>query len=340
MGTKTLKQYTVNETIFDEIVKIMKSRIKYTNDLKQYYKGYPEKKTIYYSKGNDGEFLIMQEYLLNYFCKYKIENCSDYKQVIVRKIENQTEVIKGDITGLYAWNFITRLLLKSYKKDELKAIMGSYDVKYDPKKIQFHYFYPCLDNTYIVKHENCVKYDINGAHADALREMFPKAAKDIEEMYLKRKENPNYKAFLNYFVGFMKRKGYVGAYNWIVQRTTGKLMAMMKTIGGQLLYANTDGFMVKNPTKIVESSKELGQFKLEYQGTSYFYGDKNYSCYQINKDGKIDITGNVRMCVRNKIDLEHGKVVHYNLERVQLCEGITSVEVCNVNEEILNENCY
>ena len=79
-------------------------------------------------------------------------------------------------------------------------------------------------------------------------------------------------------------------------------------IGGMRLYVNTDGFIVKDPVKLIKHSTELGQFKLEHSGDVYIYVDKNYCIIQAGQELK----GNCMCMVRDKFDLPNGKVVHYN----------------------------
>ena len=114
MGKITLKQYTVNEIVFNKILKDFSDYVRYTDNLKQYYTGYSDKWIIYYSKGSDGEYLIVLEYILFDYCGRDLEGTTSWKQVIVRKVDNQIEGIKQDVTGLYSWNFINKILRRIY----------------------------------------------------------------------------------------------------------------------------------------------------------------------------------------------------------------------------------
>lgn len=120
------------------------------------------------------------------------------------------------------------------------------------KKIQLHYNYSDMDGL-ITKHNNCFKYDINSAYGYYLKQIFPKATEDIDKLYRLRKEHPEYKSYFNYFIGMLnspsKKKKYGETYNWIVQQTRQKLEEAIRYTGGVLIYANTDGYVVRNPNK-------------------------------------------------------------------------------------------
>ena len=161
----------------------------------------------------------------------------------------------------------------------------------------------------IIKYEDCYKWDINGAHNAALCEIFPKAAGAIGMMYQERKKNPANKKYINYYCGMLARKNHRKTYNWIVQRTTQILLNGINEAGGILLYANTDGFLVQHPEKIIPHSTKLDEFKLEYQGAVWFYYDKNYQCFQTETG---EVKGTILQSVRDKIDLPNGQVVHYD----------------------------
>lgn len=312
---KELKRYDISTDIFNSILNDYPDRIELTDNIKQYFNGYKNKCTIYY----DGkEYLICREFLVDI-------KGSTWKQVICRKCDNfKSDTIQQSITGLRAWNYYMELLEKYYSKDEISQCLKEHEAEYDENLIQQHYV--LINNRYeVTEFENCYKYDINGAHNDALREIFPKAADAINNMYLKRKENPLYKNYNNYFVGMLKKRGYPKTYNWIVQRTTKMLVEAEKYVGGWLIYSNTDGFMVSNPERLLDHQENvLGKFKLEYQGTAYTYQDKNYTIVQTN-----ELKGNALCEVRDNIDLSKGIIVSY--DRVKVMEGYYKAE--NIKRE-------
>lgn len=301
-----LIKYDISEELFDNILLTMKSYIKNVNDIEDYCTGYNNKNNIYY----DGKSMILKECLLFYFAKIE-DPVTDWKQCIVRKTPNQKKPLIKSIDGSRAYLYIMTKLKNYYTAEEIDACLKSHESEYDFEKIQYHYtFIGEMLNIY--KHDNCVKYDINGAHQDALIEIFPKAKPFLMKLYNERKINPVNKQYVNYFVGMLCRKGYRKTYNWIVQRTSKMLLDAINYVDGSLVYANTDGFIVQNPKRKLEASTELGKFKLEYEGTAYTYAGENYWCYQIEKDGVKDITGNVLYSVRDKIDLKKNTVVKYD----------------------------
>ena len=324
MGNLTLKQVRISSTDFVAILNAFPAYVKTVSEegFKNLYMGCRNKKLIYYD-GN--EYLICPESYIDFVAPFPASRT--WAQVIVRRDESLNPgVVEQDITGTYAWNYMNKLLSQYYSERELEMIRKSYTNPYDYDLAQYHY--TGFDVGYNV-YENCVKYDINGAHNAALAEIFPRAADEIIGMYEKRKSHPNYKNFINYFVGMHKRKGYEGLYNYIVQRTTNLLFKKIERVGGYLLYANTDGFIVQNPNILDEGSKNLGEFKIEYAGTVYSYVDKNYTIF----DCGGDLTGTALDSVRNLIDLPNRKVVHYN--RVKNEYGIYMPT--DITEEILNE---
>lgn len=304
-GRVVLKQVKISSDLFSKILSTWPKNVVTTDNIKQYYRGFKDKNAIAY----DGfDTIICTESHLD-FIHPLLDDINWWKQVIcVEDPSLPEETIDRDISGGYAWNHMMRMLKrKYYTEQEILEILHSYDhVKYDSHKKQYHnvnfsYGLDCYDN--------CVKYDINSAHASALMEMFPKAAGAIERMYKQRKEKPINKALLNYFVGYFKHKGYEGAYNWVVQRTTKKLLSAIEEVGGLLLYANTDGFMVCDPEKLLKASKKIGEFKEEYRGKITSYIDKNYWYYQqADGEGK----GNLPCSLRKFVDLNNGVVVHFN----------------------------
>ena len=332
MSQKLIRTYCVREDIFDKILYDYSSRIEYTDNIWQYAYGYSNKNTIYYNE----EYLICREYIVDYYC-HNIEDITSWKQCRLRKTTNTDKIIDNDITGTYAWNYIMKLLLKHYTENEIDSILHAHEAEYDEAKKQYHYNYN-IDVGALLKIPNCKKYDINGAHCDALLELFPKASTDILYLHKRRKKDPNIKKFFNYFVGELCRKGYRLTYNWIVQRTNALLMQAIELTDGELIYANTDGFIVFEAKHNINTSTNLGEFKAEYEGDVYVYRSKNYILYQCGDELK----GSCRQQVRDKIDLRIGKVAEYDQRRELLgydnqgkAKYITHVE--NVNYKIVEQ---
>lgn len=329
MNTKRLRRYDVCESVFDDILQNMQNRIRIVENITDYFLGYKDKHVVVY---DNHEYLIIREHLLAYFADFSDEDyqtVEDWRQVIVRKCV-QPQAYQKSIDGSRAYKVTKNIICKHYSESEFDERLHMFEAEKDPNNIQFHYQYPSKD--VVLSHSNCVKYDINGAHHDALMEIFPKAKEDLQDMFDRRKAEPILKAYINYFVGMLCRKGYRKTYNWIVQRTTKSLKNAINTVGGDLVYANTDGFMVSNPEHRLNPSKKLGEFKLEFEGTAYTYQDKNYWCYQAGDE----IKGNIRYQVRDEVDLSKGLVVHYDISREQLESGTIVNYVRNVTKENIN----
>jgi hypothetical protein len=305
---KLLQTYEVRADIFNKILYDLSIHTKYCSDLTAYSYGYSDKTTIYYNE----EYLICRECVLDYYCEY-LEQPTFWKQVKVRKVENVENKIQATITGNYAWNYMFKLLKKYYSDEEIDKILHAHECEKDEGFKQFHYNIGIEPGT-LLKIPNCFKYDINGAHCDSVVELFPKARKEFLKLYKQRKEKPIYKQLFNFFVGEMCRKGYRLTYNWIVQRTTKRLYEAMDLVEGELIYANTDGFIIQNPKKQLQHSTELFEFKEEYSGDVYVYKTKNYILYQLGDD-KV---GSCACEVRKDIDLSQGIVVEYDRKFLQL----------------------
>ena len=330
MGTIPLKTINTREDIFNNIINTMASRVVTVSDISNYFTGYQNKKRILYD-GNDT--LIIQEYLFAYFADIPMDkDVSDWKQIVVRKSKTES-AWEDSITGPRAYNYLMKLLSKHYSKTEIHNILSSYtDIKEETNQIHIN----IKTKGAIECYPNCYKYDINGAHQDALIEMFPRAKEDILDIYNKRHIKKVYKAYMNYSVGMFKKKGYEGAYWWIVHRTSKLLENAIKltcpddNLDCQIIYANTDGFIVSNPDKTLKHSTELGLFKEEAKGPVWVYthiGSKEETSYQVyqyfvpdkENPGQVvlETKGDIRIDVRDKINLSEGKTVSYKLKKIE-----------------------
>lgn len=314
-----LKCIEVSEALFDEILTKMASRVEYVENFNDFVHGYKNKKII----KTNGQSLIIQEYLFAHFANIPMDQeVSDWKQVKVRKSDalcGTTTTFEESIDGPRAYNYMMRLLHKHYTDDEIQERFSLFEADYDYNLKQFHYEYPSAHDI-VLAHDNCIKYDINGAHQWALIEIFPKAEEDIRDIYRLRKTNPKYKKYINFFVGMFCKKEHRRTYNWIIQKITKKLFKAYDYCQGDLVYANTDGIMLKNCKRRLTHSTELGEFKLEYEGTVYTHQDTNWWCYELDNpaDAKDKIKGSVRYQVRHLIDLKNGIVPKYTINREYL----------------------
>ena len=333
---KQLKHFTVSRQIFDAILEERSSRIHKVSNIYEYYYGYPDKNKILYD--GIGIIIIQQKSLVRHIPQFEFEAGDGYIQVILHLEELQETSIEPDITGLKAWNTVYKMLKEFYTDQEIKERLEAHQAEYDQNKAQFHFNYPNKIGQ-LIEHQNCYKYDINGAHCDALCCIFPKAKEKFIELHKQRKQKPEIKKWFNYFVGMLTVKGYRKTYNWIVQRTNSKLMELWDKLGGLVVYGNTDGIILKDPKTTIPHSSALGEFKLEYHGTVYTYAGKNYWIFQYENQGKLETTGSLPVSLRNKVDLPKGQVVSY--DRVLKCYGQVKIyEYQNVEvhyEQIGNE---
>ena len=307
-----IKCFDLRDDIFDQILSEHPNHIKIVDNIEPYMTGYHNKQDIYYD-GN--EYMICLEYIVNSYTN-SIKDCTEWKQCRCRKVSNTNKLVDTTIDGSRAWVLLMRTLDPYYTWDEIQERLHMFEAEYNDDYKQMHHYHNVKEG-YIVKIDNCIYYDINGAHNDALIEIFPKAKQALTNLYISRHDNPNYKAIVNYGVGMLCRKGFRKTYNWIVQRTTKTLYNALKAVEGTLLYVNTDGFVIRAKNDILGASKELGKFKIEYSGEVYIYQDKNYWLIQM---GNI-MKGSCLTSVRKDIDLSKGQVVHYIRRRIPLISG-------------------
>lgn len=331
--------YLIREDIFEKILYDFESDIITKKDnFEEFIYGYNDNKKKLVYDGRDT--LILPEYILNYYID-TFEFCTSWKQCQIRRAPNTDVKISRDIHGSEAEKYMNKILRDFYTEAEIDQCLKDHEAEYDPDYKQLHYTYPGTSGKLYV-YANTYRYDINKAHLDALCEIFPKASKRLSKLAVaktKEKKDLN-KKIANYYVGRLgkwqdKKKTIPGkyrkTYNWIVQRTTKILLNAIDKADGQLLYANTDGFIVSDPNNLLGDSKILGKFKEEYHGPTYIYTDKNYILYQTNKK-----VGSCLCEVRDQIDLSKHEVVHYNIE-----QGKQYRKAVNITKEKLNEeDCY
>lgn len=327
-----LRCYSIDSETFDEILEKYSSYCEIC-DLSNYLKGYKEKSIIRVDPSLNT--LIMREFLVPGLDK--IDDINFWRQCRLTRVNARKGLIEPsrEVSGSYAYNFIMKILRKYYTDAEIDFCLRSHQEEKGNMFNQVHYMiFSKLETNRVYRVDNCIEYDINSAHGDAIREIFPKAAREIEELYIHRKDNPINKKYMNYFVGELgnesKNNGkYRNTYWWIVHRTTKMLLEMMGQVGGVPIYVNTDGFIVANPDQIVEGSKELGKFKIEYSGPVYLAKSDNYFLMQYEDTMK----GNVPISVRDHIDLRTGKIITYDIEPKHV-DGIGYLRLINNLQEL------
>lgn len=331
----TIDSYEVREDIFDTIVDTFSNRLLVLTNKDEFSKHLafrcPRNHKVLPYDGE--EYLICPENLVDFYTN-GIEKPTSWKWCRIRRVKNMSNSIKKVMTGNRALHALLSLLEPWYNEDSVDKILSSYSNVKDDYLKQYKRF-PNFGIRVLKGFNNCYSYDINGAHCDALREMFPLAKEAITKLYRDRKKNPVNKDITNHAVGMLKRAGYEGAYNWIVQRTTKKLYEAIDYCGGMLLHANTDGFTVQGPERLLTPSTELGEFKLKYSGDAYIYQDKNYWLMQTD-----EMTGSCRVCVRPLINLREGRVVHYKAKKVIRTDNKGNQyeieEIQDITKEIVN----
>ena len=320
MARIQLRRYNVNTIVWDKIQEIYSSELIYDDNIYDKFYGYKDRHHIYF---ND-EYMIIQEFRLNYICKeiYNknlIDKPTTWKQIVIR-LDDTVQQPARQICGSNAYNRIMEELHKDYTDDEIKDILNSHVAEYDESLKQFHNSYSTPDKNVIYKFKEVYKYDIHKAHASVIMQLFPKSKHRILAILNKAekaKKLCNYdearlfKDYINLFVGMLCRKGYRLTYNYIVQTITKKLLTTYKISEGQLIYSNTDSFAVVNPTTVLKDSEEFCEFGLEYHGPAYVCRGDNYIIYKFGDD----IKGSCRKKVRDQFDFENGIIAHYTENR-------------------------
>lgn len=307
MSKKELKTFSLSDEAFDKILTTYATYVIIVKDINKYIYGNSSKASIFYNGSNK---MVLTQYSLN-IIGYEFNN--NWQQCICIRKAKQLENFRPALNGGIAWKRMIALLEKYYSPADLDTCLKSFTAEYNKNQNQLHFNYLPNNQAGIIHNfSNCFKYDINGAYAKALCDIFPKANKAIMKLYLERKQKPENKELINYFVGMMMRKGYETTYHWIVQNVRKQMEETVYFVRGRLLYANTDGFIVQAPENQLTTSTALGDFKLEYHGDTQIYAGDNYWILQAGDD----ITGSVLHSVRKYIDLRVGKTVSYSRKRI------------------------
>lgn len=163
-----------------------------------------------------------------------------------------------------------------------------------------------LEANKVYKYDNVHYYDVNKAYASRLAKAFPEIDKFIEREIAKGKADPHYKQYskdlFNYTVGCFRYKGknrfekifpnidpmlFNNFRNWIVKDIDTQVNIKMNKLDGDIIYLNTDGFIIQNPEVIEEGDVHLGGFKKEIIDNNelWFYRyedpDNYYNSYSI-----------------------------------------------------------
>lgn len=307
--------------------------------------------TVYYDELNQMavvNYLMLEGYNLIDHVDYYMQRC-----IVIRTenadIDEIYQVPYAKTCKKYIYNILYSAGYTDAEIDErYKACSISNHVKPIHSKLPYYY-----DMNKIHEIHNCVYYDINNAHLDALCEIFPKAKRKfirLRSRINKAKAEGDIntarrlKDYVNIFCGNLGH--YVndvcetrGTYEWIVNRTRNIVEKAISEVGGCVIYANTDGFIINDPTNKLVTSDKLGQFKSELKDDviyAFTYADptgmtSGYTLYQyVNSKGKVEQKGTLPCQLRKDTDLSTGQVVTYKKHMTDK----QTVYYDNINKEI------
>lgn len=328
-----LKRLRIDEKTYNSIFEKYPKYIEYVEDLKPYLlKGYKDKKII--KVDSITRTLIIQGYRINTREYSIIPPEHDWQQVVCVLDNSLDNVQEIEITP---WSTVVnkkiyKMLNKYYSLKEIDELFKSHSCDWSKP---LHQLLPMVyHDGKIHKFTNCVYYDINKAHTDALCEIFPKAKKDILRLD---------KQWVNIFVGDLVNHKHRDSYNWIVRRTRNKIEEIINTVNGCCIYINTDGAIIYRPKHLLPTSKEIGDIKSEsIDGVVYAYvcpKDKDttsYTLYQYThpEEGK-QMKGNSRLTLRENMDLSKGIVNKGKITKIDAREIIENfrTEIVEIYEE-------
>ena len=336
-----LKRFKVNSKIYNSIIEKSKAAFHFTEGYDIDVSGSSAR--IYYDNGfmslkettilnhitdhPEKDCLIIEAAMYTYYTGEKIIGLNYWQQFILMDGGNDMEDIIVTPWPRQANMYVHKILKKEYADEEVEEILNSHVVKEEEKVKPLHSILTnneSFDYDTIYEISNVVYYDINKAHRDALIEMFPKC-----EKYFRDKKTMDRwgKDCINIYVGDLCNHDHRETYNWIVKRTRNILTAAIRKVNGTVIYANTDGVMIWNPSTLIETSNKVGAFSNEMKGDKvYFYyhlkedGIPQYYIYQyIDKHGKMVIKGTLKKEYRDKIDLSKQKKVWSNKKVKRIC---------------------
>ena len=333
---RPLTALKVSRELFDKIMS--NCNVEFVDDIGLYRNGYKDKKIC---RAVKDKYVICTGAYLNLFLdkKYNDNNGFDlsndkftgWKQYVCTLREDLLTEFEEDFAPYVCTKIVNDQLHKEgLNDDDIEERLCSYQEEYDPKLKQIH-----IENVkpgIIQRFDNCYYYDINKAHSYALGIIFPELEDWLKKIAKYSKKNKKWKSVPNYYVGSlaqktreMRTKGLQGkherTYNWIVHNTTKKLLERINECTEYdeyglptttIVYANTDGVVLQNPSKVIESSNKFGEFKLETdEHTFYTYAGDNYYVIQYGDTVK----GNLPNSLKNLVDLRKGKVISYKRVR-------------------------
>lgn len=329
MKRKSLPTVRCSEEVWN---KILESTLRHVevDSLADYCCGYGNRDVVYYTSGSDSDMLIVEAYLLFYVLNMPYDYRRGWVQyLVIKDCEQKEPVIERATTPIDALKAVSHELRSKYTDEEIEEVYDAHKAtKIEAEILHYNILYGAgLSQGVIYKFSDCVYYDLNGAYASALTDMFPKCSEKFKYWFEHRHDDHNrFKNYFNYFVGCMTqskkkmkdgkptRKIHPESRFWIVKRITDKMYYGLKRSGFRLkedaIYVNTDGLIVQKPKYRLNTSGEMNDFKLEYEGDVYMLRTKNGWVMQYGDE----IKGNVPLSLRPKIDLKSGDSVEYDLE--------------------------
>lgn len=344
-----LAAYNCAQELFNRILAYVPSKYLYIvsrTEMKDYEYGTGSCMKVFY---NGSDQLIVPDRVLDHALGdhniFKPKNMAQH-QVILYLKAGQEKLAEHTLTGARADKRMRKLLeTAGYTKETVEERLNMFQRQYNQAQKQLHYIKTFNDGK-VHRFKNCAEFDINSAYCSELIKIFPKAEDLLKQAYEDRKIHPENKAMFNYFVGMLTRRGHRNTYNYIVQEVTKKLNQFIDAHGGwnNVIYANTDGVIMR----LIEgytynTSKALGDFKLEAQGDCYVYRGSNYNVFQI--DGKLK--GSMLFSARKFTDLSNGLVVEYerqehkkasDVDSTKLARWFTAEHIQSIKKEIKDED--
>lgn len=327
-----IERYNVRDDIFTKILAVLQPMVKKVDDILPYCnKGaFKYNKEVVIYNGNDK--LICRKSYLYHFMDLKFDD--DYYKMVLceRTSESTSDLYTSKPYANTAVKFMKKILFKYYTEEEYIQCLDSHTVNTHIIPIHIN---PSFDYEYnkIYRLTDCAYYDINNAHLDALTEIFPKAAEELINLrkkinYLKKigkkDKAQRYKDLVNIYVGELgnnQHPRFKATNEWIVNRTKNKLQSLIDKVGGSIVYANTDGVIIKDPINRIKTSNKLGDFKDELKdGVIYLLlhkGKTSYTLYQYYNGKKFEKKGSALNSVREQIDLSKGIYVDYDRVKVE-----------------------
>lgn len=320
---KLYRNYVINNDIYEKLIARLKNHpnVKVLN-----YKDFFELTTdiskhrqlvnYYISFHANDIYFLLPGYLINAIFGYNDnsinKNLIGSYYYILRYNNNNGDdkKLSTDINGHDAFmKFMNILKINcNYSDFEIDQIINNFGVLEEQKplhegKIYELKFLMQVQNK-VVKIDNCNYYDLNKAYASCLMKFFPRAAKKIESGYQTNdlEKKALWKKTINFAVGFFQRNKFKPLRNAIVKYINDEVSKAINYCDGDLIYLNTDGFIIKNAKNKLETSSEIGAFKKEKidDNTIYFIKNTNsrtkYSLFEYYENGnkKQTIIGGFR----------------------------------------------